>query len=52
MSQQNMVGSYQCAAEFQWAGLQSSLTDGKEVELTFSLLFNRFLFKVLSGLLM
>ena len=49
MSQQNVVGSYQCTAKFRMASLQGGLTDGKEVELTLTLLFNRFLFKVLNG---
>ena len=49
MSQQNMVGSYQCAVEFWGASSQGSLTDRKEVELTLTLLFNRFLFKALHG---
>ena len=49
MSQQNVVGSYQHAMEFWRAGTQGSLADGEEVELTLSLLFNRFLFKVLNS---
>ena len=49
MPQQNVVGSYQSTMEFWRAGLQGSLTDGEEVELTLSLLFNRFLFKVLNS---
>ena len=49
MSQQNVVGSYQHAAEFWRASLQGSLPDREEVELTFSLLFNRFLLKVLNS---
>ena len=49
MSQQNVVRGYQCAAEFWRADLQGSLTDGEEVELTLSLLFDRFLFKVLNS---
>ena len=49
MSQQNVVGSYQCTAEFRRASLQGSLADREEVELTLSLLFNRFLFKVLNS---
>ena len=42
MSQQNMLGSYQCAMEFWRPGPQGSLVDGEQVELTLSLLFNRF----------
>ena len=37
MSQQNVVGSYQCIMEFGRAGPQGSLADGEEVELTLSL---------------
>ena len=49
MSKQNVVGSYQHAVEFGRASLQGSLADGEDVELTLSLLFNRFLFKVLNS---
>ena len=49
MSQQYVVGSYQCAAEFGRTSSQSSLTGGEELELTLALLFNSFFFKVLKG---
>ena len=49
MSQQDMVGSYQHAVEFWRSGPQGSLTGREEVELTLSLLFNRFLFNVLNS---
>ena len=52
MSQQNVVGSYQHATEFWRAGPQDSLADGEEAEFTLSLLFNRFLFKVLNSFVM
>ena len=49
MSQQNVVGSYQHAAEFGRASSQGGLTDRKEVELTLTLLFNSFLFNALNS---
>ena len=49
MPQQNLVGSYLHAVEFGRTSSQGGLTDGKEVELTLTLLLNRFLFKVLNG---
>ena len=49
MSQQNVVRGYYCTAEFWRVDLQGSLKDGKEVELTLSLLFDRSLFEALNG---
>ena len=50
MPQQNVIESYQLPMGFGRVGPQGSLADGEEVELTLSLLFNRFLCKALNSL--
>ena len=52
MPQQYVVGSYQCAAEFQRAGLYGGLTGREEVELALTLLLDSLFFQALDGSIM
>ena len=50
LSHQYMVGSYQHASEFYWAGLYGGLTGGERVKLTLTFLLDDLFFQVLDGL--